>query len=111
MPAYNFSLCQGQTFCLSIGLTDDNNIPIDLTTNQISGSIKTHFSDKVFLTDLGVQIVNATGGLISLNIPASGTAALPVNYAFYDLSMFNSQDNSTNKILWGMVSVYPEITF
>ena len=73
--------------------------------------MKTKFSDTGKFCDLNVAIADPVNGIVTLNIPASNTAALPINYAFYDIEMLNSGDGSVTKVLAGKVSVFPEATY
>ena len=111
MDTFDLSIYQGQTYALSLTLRDSNSTPINLNGFAISGFIKTRFGDTSKLCDLNVAIANAPSGIVTLSIPASGTAALPVNYAFYDVEMLNSGDGSVTKVLAGKVSVFPEVTY
>ena len=111
MDTYNLEIYQGQTFSLSLTLRDNNGTPLNLGGYAISGFLKTKYSDSGKLTDLNVAITDANNGIVTLGIPASGTAALPVNYAFYDIEMLNSGDGTVTKVLAGKASIYPEVTF
>lgn len=111
MDTYDLSIFQGQTFSLSLTLRDINGTPINLAGYAISGYLKTKYSDSGKLTNLNVIISDAVNGVVTLNIPATGTEALPVNYAFYDIEMLNSGDGSVTKVLAGKASVFPEVTY
>ena len=111
MSTYDLDIYQGQTFTLSITVRDTNGAPINLAGYAISGFLKTRYSDSGKLTDLNVTIADATNGIVNLYIPATGTAALPINYAFYDIEMLNSGDGSVTKVLAGKAAVYPEVTY
>lgn len=111
MDTYDLQIPQGQTFSLSLTLKDNNGVPINLSGFAISGYLKSKYSDTGKLADLNVAITDAANGGVSLGISATETAALPVNYAFYDIEMLNSGDNSVTKVLAGKASISPEITY
>jgi hypothetical protein len=111
MDSYDLSIYQGQTFSLSITVRDNSGVPINLNGYAISGYLKTKYSDTVKLANLNVTISNAISGIVTLGIPATGTATLPINYAFYDIEMLNSGDGSVTKVLAGKASIFPEVTF
>lgn len=111
MDTYDLQIYQGQTFSLSLTLNDCSGIPLNLSGQAISGYLKTKYGDSGKLTDLNATVINEPSGVIAIQIAADETAKLPVNYAFYDVEMRNSYDNSVTKILAGKASIYPEITF
>lgn len=110
MDNYDISLYQGQTFSLSLTLKDSLGVPMNLSGYSISSYIKTNYSDTAKLCDLNAVISNAASGIVTLNIPATTTASLPVNLSFYDLEM-SDIGGTVTKVLAGKVSVYPEVTF
>jgi len=111
MDTYDLSIYKGQTFSLSLTLKDVSGVAINLAGYAISGYLKNKYSDTGKLVDLNVAIADAANGVVTLNIPATGTEALPVNYAFYDVEMLNSGDNSVTKVLAGKASIFPEVTY
>jgi hypothetical protein len=111
MDTYDLAIYQGQTFSLSLTLRDTNGTPINLAGYAISGFLKTKYGDSGKLTDLNVAVTDAVSGVVTLGIPSSSTARLPVNYAFYDIEMLNSGDGTVTKVLAGKASIYPEATF
>lgn len=111
MINYDLEIYKGQTFTLSLTLRDDNGSVLNLGSNRVSGYLKTKFSDTNKLVDLNATVFDAANGIVTLYIPATGTEALPVNYAFYDVEMFNPIDGAVTKILAGKAQIFPEITF
>jgi hypothetical protein len=111
MDTYDLQIYKGQTFSLSLTLRDTNGTPLNLAGQLISGYLKTKYSDSGVLTNLNVTIADAANGIVTLGIAATGTAVLPVNYAFYDVELLNPIDQSVNKVLGGKALIYPEVTF
>lgn len=111
MDTYDLTIYQGQTYSLSSTLRNADGSAMNLSGYAISGFIKTKYSDSGILVNLNAQITSGISGTILLSIPATGTSAMPVNYAFYDVELFNSGDNSTTRVLMGKAVVYPEVTY
>ena len=111
MDTYDLEIYQGQTFSLSLTLRDNDGIPINLSGYAISGFLKSRYSDSGKLTNLNITVTNATSGIVTLGIPASGTSILPINYSFYDIKILDSGDGTVTKVLAGKASIYPEVTF
>lgn len=111
MDTYNLTIYKGATYSLSLTLKDSNSVPINLSGYAISGFLKTQYSNTGKLCSLNVSVADATGGIVTLGIPASGTEVLPVGYGFYDIEMLNSGNNSVTKVLAGRVSIFPEVTY
>lgn len=111
MDTYDLQIYKGQTFSLSLTLRDCNSTPLNLGGYGISGYLKTRYSDNTKLADLNVVIVNEASGVVLIGVSAGVTSNLPVNYAFYDVEMFNSGDGSITKVLAGKASIYPEVTY
>lgn len=111
MDTFNLTIYKGQTYSLSLTLRDINGVPINLGGYNISGYLKTKYSDSTKLCDLNVAVADATGGVVTLGIPASGTEVLPVGYGFYDIEMLNTGDSSVTKVLAGKASIFPEVTY
>lgn len=111
MDTFNIDIIQGQTFTMSLTLRDINGVPINLGGYAISGYLKTRYSDTTKLADLNVTVADAVNGIVNLYVSATGTMALPINIALYDIEMLNSGDGSVTKVLAGGAAVYPEITY
>lgn len=113
MDSYDLDITQGTTFSLTIALTDSNGSPIDLNSYDVSGFVKYKFSDNLKLADLNAtRIAPFESGIISISIPATGTASLPVTIARYDVEIYNTGSNpiTSDKVLIGEVSIGPEAT-
>ena len=112
MDAYDFDIYKGSTFSLGITLRDGDGYAIDLTDYNVSGYLKYRYSDSVKLVDLGLaKIAPYTSGIVTLTIPNTGTAVLPVTLARYDIEIYHTGSGTTDKILQGKVAIYPEVTY
>jgi hypothetical protein len=111
MDTYDLDIYKGQTFALSITVRDQSGIPLNLAGTQISGYLKTRYSDTGMLSNLNASILDAANGVVGLSIGHTGTANLPVGYGFYDVEMMTPDGLTIVKILAGKASIYPEATF
>jgi hypothetical protein len=112
MDDYDLEIYQGSTYSLTIGLTDGDDVPIDLTNYDISGYLKFRYSDSNRLISLNpIRLAPLASGNISLNIPDSGTSVLPVTIGVYDIELYHTGNNTVDKILKGRAYVYPEVTY
>lgn len=108
---FDFDVYQGQSFSLSLVINDDYGNPLNLSGYSASGFLKVYVSSGA-LASLNATIVPPPiNGIISLSMSPAQTAALPVDYLFYDVSIANTDLNIAQKVLVGKVSVYPEVTF
>jgi hypothetical protein len=112
MDSYDLEVYQGATYSLSITLRDGNSNPIDLTDYNVSGFLKFRHSDSVRLASLNAtKVAPYASGLVSLNIPSTGTERLPVGYGFYDVELYHTTSGTVSKVLIGKASIFPEVTY
>lgn len=112
MDTYDLEIVKGSTYSLNVTLKDGSNTPIDLTDYSISGYLKYKYSDATKLLAFNIEkLAPFSGGNITISIPATGTAVLPVSYGFYDIELVHSSLGTTSKILNGKASIYPEVTY
>jgi hypothetical protein len=111
MDTYNLQINKGETFTLSITVSNDDGSPMNLSSSVVSGYLKFKYSDSNKLTDLNPVVVTPASGIVSLSISATGTAALPVMIGVYDLEATNTGNGVVTKLLAGKAYVYPEVTY
>ena len=89
---------------------DDDGFAIDLTNYTVSGQARVNYSSPDILLDLSPSVVagEETNGYIDINIPATTTAALPIDQAVYDIEIYSSSDSE--KIMSGYIDISPEVT-
>lgn len=106
---YNLQISQGDTFNLALNLTNSSGLPLDLTNCLISGWIQSKLSCSGILCNLNPQIqLPSSSGIISLNIPYSGTQLLPCDIFPYQIQMYNTGvvPQIVTKILNGYAYIY-----
>lgn len=125
MPAgkYNIQMEQGSTFDLTIVWQDPNNAPRDLTGYSAQMQIRENYLANTALTTLStsnneIKLFGNTGTIV-LSLPASRTAAIPVDFSsdtnpptsiyVYDLELIGP-DARVTKIIRGNVVISGEVT-
>jgi len=107
-PGYDLQIVQGTDFSINFFLSGNNN-PLNLSGCSLESYIRLRYGNTGFY-NLNPNIINITGGEISLNINNLTTSGIPVGIFFYDLNVINSSGQIT-KPLKGLVYVSPQITY
>ena len=80
-----------------------------MNPNIVSGHAAAHDPNDPLKTDA------IHSGLIDVNLAATGTAALPITQAIYDIEVYLNPNNmnttSVFKILNGKANIHPESTY
>lgn len=106
----DFFLVRGSFFSIRLTLTDDGDVPLNLTFYTIKGSIKNKYSDVNALVILNVDIVNAASGIVDLSLPSSITKNLPITELVYDIEKYETSNvEQKEKILQGRIFVNPSV--
>lgn len=112
MDSYDLEIYQGATYSLTATIKDSSSVPINLSGYNISGFLKYKYSDTSYLTSLNpTKNEPYASGVITLTIPATGTANLPIAYGFYDVEIHNTGNGVVTKVLRGKASIFPEATY
>lgn len=102
---------KGITFSQTVtGFYDDGTVA-NLSGYVLSGYARYMYSSTGNLLSLNPSGVNSSGisGLVNLSIIATGTNALPVTQALYDVKI--SSGNYVDVILAGKINVIPLVTY
>ena len=109
MADYSFSIYQGARFQANLNVQDAGGY-LNLSGYLASGQLRTSYGSSTVLYNLLPTIYTGyVSGLLTIDIPASGTASLPVGKFVYDIEINNTTDNVI-KILRGRIAVEPEVT-
>ena len=129
--SYDLNVTQGSTFNVRLTTKDSNGSALNLSGYDVSGYIRNKYSDTTYLLDMAPTIVSGHAaahdpndplktdaihsGLIDVNLAATGTAALPITQAIYDIEVYLNPNNmnttSVFKILNGKANIHPEATY
>jgi hypothetical protein len=104
---------QGSDYYQSVYLQDQNGFAIDLTDYTFIGQIK-EIPSGVTIASFIPTTTSASGGLMTLFLPASVTAQIPVttpfNFYRYDIFMKNYTTGSTFMLFHGDIFANDQIT-
>lgn len=112
------SIYQGQTFDDIVTLTDDADVPLDLTSWGARMQIREYRGSPILLelTTANGRIVLDALGQITFNVAAADTSALLVQYDYeqwvFSCELFKTvgMEEVVQTPIFGVVVVYPEIT-
>lgn len=90
VQAYTLPIIQGSTLSITCAVTQGG-VAFDLTGYTMAGKIRRTFSASAALQAITCTITNAAGGLYTLSLTATETAALTINTTETDT---NKRDNT-----------------
>ena len=105
----NLAIDQGTTYTVTIGVTDTTGSARDLHgfTGRSQMRRSYYTNSNVAFT---VNIDDPAEGLITLNLTNTQTSALRPGRYVYDLELVNDSTQDVERIVEGIVTVYPEAT-
>ena len=111
---YDFEIEQGANLVLSFVWKDSTATPIDLTNYTARMQIRKSKSATATQLDISTSDYITLGdalGTISIDVPASVTAALDFTSGVYDLELVSGDGNATvYRFLQGCVELNKEVT-
>ena len=109
--SHDFKIEQGTTFNNTITYKQANGSAVNLSGAAITLKAKDNRSDSLLVVDLsvgnGITITNATGGIFTISLTATQTAAYTWNRADYDLDITIS--NNTERLLTGQLQILKSV--
>ena len=114
--SFDLEIHQGGTYNLPLIWQDSSKTPIDISGRQARMHVRaTHSDDAILLeltTENGRIVLGGVDGTITLALTASETAVLTLTFGVYDLELYydDSGTEVVDKIIWGNVTVIPEVT-
>lgn len=105
---YNLSIDQGSDFITTLQLNDENGNDRDITGYTVRGQLRRSFfstSNVQFTTG----IPSPSTGEITFSLSNAKTANLKYGRYVYDIEMVSNTGN-IERVLEGLVTVYPEVT-
>lgn len=128
--SYDLNITQGSSYNIRLKTKDANGVALNLSGYHVSGYIKNKYSDSNYLLNLEPSIVSGQSvptvpsnllndaifsGLIDINLHPTGTAALPITQAIYDIEIYSGtaedRESMVFKVLNGKANVHPESTY
>lgn len=110
--SYNISGIQGDYIQLTLNVKDSAGTAINLSGYEVRGQVKSFYSSSGIILDLKPIITSDISGIISISIPSTGSAALPVHDYVYDIERYPSglPNGNSIKLMQGKFSISPEVT-
>lgn len=105
----NHDMDQGTNFAFTIRAKDGNGFPIDLTSGYTAHAQMRRFYSSSTAIDFDVAITGGTG-YIQISKSATGTAAIKDGTWFYDVELEYNNGTAIQRLVQGMITVYPEVT-
>lgn len=105
----NLAIDQGTTYSVTIGVTDTTGSARNLTGYTGRAQLRRSFYTNTN-TAFTVTIDNPSEGEIDLSLSSTQTSALKAGRYVYDLELVNSNTNAVERVVEGIVTIYPEAT-
>lgn len=105
----NLAIDQGTTYTVTVGVTDDTGSARDLTGYTGRAQMRRSYYT-TSNTAFTVSIDNPDEGEIILSLTDNQTSGLKAGRYVYDLELENDSTGDVERILEGIVTVYPEAT-
>jgi hypothetical protein len=105
---YNLAIDQGSDFTSTIQLNNDTGTDRDLSGYSVRGQLRRSYgsTSNVAFTS---NISSSSTGEVTFSLSSAATANLKYGRYVYDLELYTNTGN-VERILEGIVTVYPEVT-
>ena len=105
----NYDIDQGSNFSFSIRANDTNGNALDISSGYTANAqMRKYYSSNTAIT-FTTSITGGTG-YISVSLGATATAAIKAGTYFYDVELQSSNGTVIQRLVQGMMTVYPEVT-
>jgi len=92
-------------FSIEIEMTDNDDVPIDITGYTISSKVRTEYNqESTLICEFTIEKTTATLGKFSLSLPASISASISQTYGYYDIKVEDGVTVDPETYLWGQVN-------
>lgn len=105
----NLSIDQGATYSVTIAVTDNTNSARDLTGYTARSQLRKSYYTTAN-TSFTVTIDNPLEGEIDLSLTATQTSGLKAGRYVYDVELVANATSAVERIVEGIITVYPEAT-
>ena len=105
----NIDITQGSTFTLRANVKDGDGTPLALSDHTGFAIIKGNYINTGIAANFEVDFSTPTSGVIELTLRPTGSAAIPVTKAIYELEIINNTTSETRKYLRGVATIFPEL--
>ena len=104
----NLAIDQGTTFTVTITVTDDTGSARNLTNYTARSQMRKSYYTTAN-TAFTANLLSPSDGTISLDLSATQTSALKAGRYVYDVELV-SNTATVERIIEGIVTIYPEVT-
>lgn len=109
-PIRHLLIDQGSTFATDVEVTDDNDVPLDLTGYTARAQLRKSYGSNSS-TAFTVTIKSpTTAGQLAISLSSTQTTALKAGRYVYDIEIVRTSDSTVTRILEGIITVTPEVT-
>ena len=105
----NLAIDQGTTYSVTVSVTDTTGSARNLTGYTGRAQMRRSFYT-TSNTAFTVAIDNPSEGEVILSLTSTQTSALKAGRYVYDLELVSSNTSSVERIVEGIVTIYPEAT-
>jgi hypothetical protein len=105
----NYDIDQGSNFSFSIRANDTNGNALNISSGYTANAqMRKHYSSNTAIT-FATSVTGSTGN-INISLGATATAAIKAGTYFYDVELQSSNGTVIQRLVQGMITVYPEVT-
>lgn len=107
----NLNIDQGATFSSAVTVKGADGDAFNLTGHTVEAKMALGYGSTRTRTTITSTISNATGGVITLSLTPTQTAALdaPARYV-YDVEITLTSDGTVTRVIEGIITVRPNVT-
>ena len=105
----NHDMDQGANFLFSVTAKNSSGDPINISSGcTASCQMRKHYTSTAY-TNLTASITGATGN-IDISLGATASSAVKPGVYFYDVELQSNNGATVQRVVQGMITVYPEVT-
>lgn len=105
----NRDMDQGTNFSFSYTVRGDGGTATNISSGHTAYAQMRKFYTSSSAITLTTSITGSTGN-INVSLGATASAAVKAGVYFYDLELHSNGSNTVQRLVQGMITVYPEIT-
>ena len=106
---YNLAIDQGTDFTVTIVANDSTGTARNLTGYTGNAQLRRSYASTTNV-DFTVNISSPSTGEVTLTLANAKTANLKYGRYVYDLELTKTSDSTVERVLEGVVTVYPQVT-
>jgi hypothetical protein len=104
----NHDMDQGSNFAFSVVAKDSAGVAISLSGSTAYCQMRKYYTSETAIS-LTTSLTGGTGNII-VSLGPTGSAAVKPGVYFYDVELHSSNGTQVQRVVQGMITVYPEVT-